>query len=265
MFVELCGVKIYVRQMGEGPDVLLLHGWGCSTDLMEGVAKALADGMRVTLFDFPGHGQSGRPPQPWGVPEFTELTRRLIEHLRIAPCDVVAHSFGGRVTLMLASESPQLVGRVVITGGAGLRVPQTQEGEKRASTYKRLRSAADALGKVPGLSGVADRAREALVQKYGSADYKALDAQMRKTFVKVVNQDLRGCLPGIQAPTLLYWGERDEAAPLWMGQAMEREIPDAGLITVPGAGHFVYLERLNEFTRIVRHFLLEDRKGERKR
>ena len=265
MFIELCGVKIYVRQMGQGPDVLLLHGWGCSTELMEGVAKALSDGMRVTLFDFPGHGQSGRPPQPWGVPEFTELTRQLIEHLGIAPCDIVAHSFGGRVTLLLASEFPQLVGRVVITGGAGLRAAQTEQSEKRSTTYKRLRSAAEALGKVPGLSGVSNRAREALVQKYGSADYKALDAEMRKTFVKVVNQDLHGCLPKIKAPTLLYWGERDDATPLWMGQTMEKEISDAGLITVPGAGHYAYIEHLGEFTRIVRHFLLEDRKGEQKR
>ena len=113
------------------------------------------------------------------------------------------------------------------------------------------------------LSTAADHVREALIQRYGSADYKALDPEMRKTFVKVVNQDLRACLPGIKAPTLLYWGEQDDATPLWMGQAMEKEIPDAGLITVPGCGHFAYLEHLGEFTRIVRHFLLEDRRGER--
>lgn len=263
MFVELCGVKIYVEQRGQGPDVLLLHGWGCSTKLMDGVAEALADGMRVTCFDFPGHGQSGRPPQPWGVPEFAKLTQELIETFKIAPCDIVAHSFGGRVTLMLASTRPQLVGRVVLTGGAGLRAPQDEAGKKRSSAYKRLRSVVDAAGKVPVLSTAADHAREALIQRYGSADYKALDPEMRKTFVKVVNQDLRACLPGIKAPTLLYWGEQDDATPLWMGQAMEKEIPDAGLITVPGCGHFAYLEHLGEFTRIVRHFLLEDRRGER--
>ena len=77
MFLELSGVKIYVQQRGQGPDVLLLHGWGCSTQLMDGVADALAGGMRVTSFDFPGHGQSGRPPRPWGVPEFAGLTRAL--------------------------------------------------------------------------------------------------------------------------------------------------------------------------------------------
>ena len=57
MFLELSGVKIYVQQRGQGPDVLLLHGWGCSTQLMDGVADALAGGMRVTSFDFPGHRQ----------------------------------------------------------------------------------------------------------------------------------------------------------------------------------------------------------------
>lgn len=261
MFLELSGVKIYVQQRGQGPDVLLLHGWGCSTQLMDGVADALAGGMRVTSFDFPGHGQSGRPPRPWGVPEFAGLTRELIERLGLAPCDIVAHSFGGRVTLWLASEHPELVRRVVLTGGAGLRAEPDEKSKARARAYRRLRTAAEALGRVPGLRGASERLREALVQRYGSADYRALDPEMRKTFVRVVGQDLRPCLPRVQAPTLLYWGESDEATPLWMGRMMEKEIPDAGLVTVPGT-HFAYLERLGEFTRIVRCFL-EDRKEER--
>ena len=82
---------------------------------------------------------------------------------------------------------------------------------------------------------------------------------MRKTFTKVVNQDLSECLPGIQSPTLLYWGENDTATPLWMGKKMEKEIRDAALITVPGASHFAYLEHSGEFIRIVRHFLTEEK------
>ena len=82
---------------------------------------------------------------------------------------------------------------------------------------------------------------------------------MRKTFVKIISQDLTDELPSIKAPTLLYWGEDDTETPLWMGRVMEEKIPDAGLVVEKGAGHFAYLEHNQTFLRIVRNFLLEGR------
>ena len=96
---------------------------------------------------------------------------------------------------------------------------------------------------------------EKLRKKYGSADYNALDADMRKTFVKVISEDLRPLLPKIHASTLLVWGEKDTATPLWMGQAMEREIPDAGLVLFENDDHFAYLHQWPRFVAVVRAFL----------
>lgn len=81
---------------------------------------------------------------------------------------------------------------------------------------------------------------------------------MRKTFVKVVNLDLTDLLPKIKQPTLLLWGTRDTATPLWMGKKMEELIPDAGLVELEDGTHFAYLEQCGKFCTIVRHFLLED-------
>ena len=99
-------------------------------------------------------------------------------------------------------------------------------------------------------------AEEKLRQKYGSRDYNALDEEMRKTFVKVIQLDLADCLPLIRQPVLLIWGDRDTETPLWMGQKMEREIPDAGLVILEGGSHFAYLEQAPRFNAIVRTFLL---------
>ena len=106
------------------------------------------------------------------------------------------------------------------------------------------------------LASLADRAEEAAVQKYGSEDYKALDPELRKTFVKVVNQDLSDCLPRVKQPTLLLWGEKDDATPMWMAQRMEKEIPDCGLVVLQGGTHFAYLEQIGRFSLITRQFLL---------
>ena len=245
----LCGPE-------NGKKVVLLHGWGCSMQLMQPVADALCQQLRVLLVDFPAHGGSGRPPQPWGVPDFAEALAQLLRQLAFVPCSAVAHSFGARVALYLAAEQPALFSRLVLTGAAGLRKPSTGEADKRSRQFQQIKKLTGALRGTRVLAPLADRAEEAAVQKYGSEDYKALDPELRKTFVKVVNQDLSGCLPRVKQPTLLLWGEKDDATPLWMAQRMEREIPDCGLVVLQGGTHFAYLEQIGRFCLITRQFLL---------
>lgn len=254
---NVCGAQVHYEIIGEGTKhVVLLHGWGCDGKLMAPVAQALADGARVLSIDFPAHGASSRPPEPWGVPEFAACVRELLIQEDFLPCAVVAHSFGGRVTLWLASEYPDMFTRIVLTGAAGIPGRPTEEGKKRAATYKRLRGLCEGVKKMKVFGSLPEKAEEALRQKYGSRDYNALDAEMRKTFVRVVNQDLSPCLPRIQQPTLLLWGTQDTETPLWMGQQMEKEIPDAALIPLEGGSHFAYLEQAARFNAIVRNFLL---------
>ncbi len=253
------GTTIHYEEQGQGSHrVVLLHGWGCDTKLMKPIADALSGEMRVLSLDFPGHGQSGRPPEPWGVPEFASATRKLLEQLDFLPCSVIAHSFGGRVTIQLASEAPALFEKLVLTGAAGIRPPQTEEGRRRSEQYRRLRKLCDGLKKARIFGKLPERLEEQLRRKYGSRDYNALDAEMRKTFVKVISLDLTDRLSQIQQPTLLLWGDRDTETPLWMGQKMEKLIPDAGLVVLEGGTHFAYLEQAPRFTAIVRHFLMEE-------
>ncbi len=257
MLITLNGARVYVEQHGgEGPNVLLLHGWGCSTELFAPVVERLSPRMRLTVPDFPGHGRSGRPPEAWGAEDFAEMAAQLIRALGIEGCHVVGHSHGGRVALILAAEPPALVGRLVLTGAAGLHAEPTDEQKRRQDAYKRLRGVYDALDKVKIFGPLPEKLRESLRRKYGSRDYNALDAEMRQTFVKVVNYDIAPLLPKIRASTLLLWGDNDTETPLWMGQRMEKEIPDAGLVVLRGGTHYAYLEKIDEFCRVTAHFLL---------
>ena len=86
------------------------------------------------------------------------------------------------------------------------------------------------MAKIPLFKSLTDRIGEALVQRYGSPDYAALDSEMRKTFVKVISQDLSEYYPRFSHSTLLVWGRQDTETPLWMGKKMEEWIPDAGLV-----------------------------------
>lgn len=253
------GVNAFYERAGDtGPRVLLLHGWGCDSTLMAPVADQLKDCCQTLRIDFPGHGRSGRPPEPWGTEEYAAWTEALVRELDFFPCAVVAHSFGGRVAVRLAAARADRFPRMVLTGAAGLRKPPSEEAKKRGEAFQRWKKGARALGKIPGLKGVGQQMENALRRKYGSRDYNALDAEMRQTFVRVVNEDLTELYPKIRASTLLIWGDADTETPLWMGKEMEKLIPDAGLVILEGGSHFAYLEQIQRFNTIARHFLKED-------
>lgn len=259
MEIMAAGARVHYTLQGQGARrVVLLHGWGCEIKLMQPVADALCQEMQVLAIDFPGHGQSSRPPAPWGVPEYAACLREVLGQLNFAPCAAIAHSFGARVAIQLASEAPETFTRLILTGAAGIRKPPTEAGKKRAEQFRRLKGLCESVKKMKVFGPLPDQMEAALRKKYGSADYNALDEEMRKTFVKVISLDLTDRLPMIAQPTLLLWGDQDTETPLWMGRKMEEMIPDAGLVVLEGGTHFAYLEQRQRFCTIARHFLLED-------
>lgn len=80
---------------------------------------------------------------------------------------------------------------------------------------------------------------------------------MRPTLVKLVNEDLTGLLPRIQAPTLILWGSRDEEVPRSAMETMHARIPQSRLVVLEGAGHFPFLDAPEECCRRLRDFLQE--------
>ena len=256
MLLTANGASVYCEQMGEGSrQVLLLHGWGCTTEHFRPIMQAMEKDYRMTVIDFPGHGKSGRPPKPWGVSDYADCVVDVMDQLGIEKCHLIAHSFGGRVSLHLAANRPERVGKMVLTGCAGLKKPQTEEQKKRSADYQKKKKTLQGLEKLPFFGKMAEKALEKLRKQYGSADYNALDADMRQTFVKVISEDLSHLLPKIQASTLLVWGEKDQDTPLWMGQKMEKEIPDAGLVIFENDDHFAYLRQWPRFVKVIRAFL----------
>ena len=174
---KINGTEIAYRIEGEGENrVLLLHGWGCDMKLMQPVADALKTDHRTLAVDFPGHGESGRPPEPWGVPEYAACLRELLDRLSFLPCSVIAHSFGARVAAWLEAEEPGIFHRIVFTGGAGIRPKPSEESKARTARYKKLKGYCETAKKIPLLGRAAENMEEKLRQKYGSRDYNALDA-----------------------------------------------------------------------------------------
>lgn len=250
--------RVHYERQGRGKPLLLLHGWGGKIESWLPVTRDFRGQREVVALDFPGFGRSPEPPEAWSVTEYMELTAALVRQLGIEGADVIAHSFGGRVAILLAAAYPELVGKLVLTGCAGLIPRSTPKKRARARLYRALRGLAESA---PARALLGEKRvsalREALIQRFGSADYRALTNGMRRTFNRVIQQDLAPHLPKIKSPVLLIWGAKDSETPLWMGKLMEQEIPDAGLVVFEDAGHFAYLDRYGDFQVIVRKFLEE--------
>lgn len=78
---------------------------------------------------------------------------------------------------------------------------------------------------------------------------------MRAIMSKVVNEDLTPLLSSVSKPTLLIWGENDTATPISDAKKMEQLIPDAGLVSFPGCGHYSFLENPIQFKAVLNSFL----------
>jgi pimeloyl-ACP methyl ester carboxylesterase len=239
--IQLMNLHIYYKTYGAGPNVLLLHGWGASIDLYQGLLDRLAQHFTVYALDMPGVGRSDEPPEAWCVDDYVDLVSAFIKEMGIKKTHLIGHSFGGRVItkMMNRPERPAEVDKIVFIDAAGIKPKKKLKTKIKVASYK----AAKVIFNNPVMHFLYPDYLENMRKRNGSADYNAASPVMRATLVRVVNEDLKELLPGIDRPTLLIWGENDPTTPLKDGQEMERLIPDAGLVVAKGAGHFSYLEQ----------------------
>ncbi|MDQ4024946.1 MAG: alpha/beta hydrolase [Actinomycetota bacterium] len=252
--VEVRGQRTRLVDLGAGSGagaggepVVVLHGWGGRVESMAPVVSCLAGPRRVLSLDLPGFGESPAPVTAWGTAEYAEFVAAVLAGAGVTRGDFVGHSFGAKTSLYLAATAGPLVSKLVLAASSGLRTPP--------SLKARAKRAASRAGRAAGRVGPPGRAlRDALYRRIASEDYRNA-GPLRPTFVKVVNEDLAPLLPRVAVPTLLVWGTEDDAVPLSHARAMERAIPDAGLVLFEGAGHFAYLDEADRFCAIVRNFL----------
>ncbi|MBR4691956.1 MAG: alpha/beta hydrolase [Oscillospiraceae bacterium] len=246
MVVEVQGIPVNYIVCGEGPETaVILQGWGTKLGLYRDLAEHLGRTMRVFLPELPGFGETPEPPEAWDAEDYAAFVLKLLEALDVEKTHLIGHSNGGRIMLVLASEKRKAdFGKLVFMDAAGVVPRPTAKKKLRTFTYK--------LGKL--FLSPFPAALERFRQKRGSADYRAASPVMRATLVKLVNRDLTALMPSIPNPSLLIWGEKDADTPLWMGRVFEEKIPDAGLVTVPGAGHYAYLEQPGFVFRVLDSF-----------
>lgn len=252
--IDIDGLKVNYDETGpaDAPAVILMHGWGCQWSTVDSIAKILNPKMHVYNVDLPGHGKSDEPPVVWGVEDFTKLIEKFITKLNIKNPSLIGHSFGGRIAILLSSRHD--IKKVVLVDAAGIKPRRNPKYYIKVYSYKvAKRILPIILGKKFG-----NKALEKWRGKAGSSDYRNSSPMMRAVMSKCVNEDLKKVMPNIKASTLLVWGENDTATPLSDAHAMEKLIPDAGLVNFPGCGHYSFLDNPLGFKAVIKEFFKKE-------
>ncbi len=238
MFKKIRNIKINYLQYGKGEDVVLLHGWGQNIDMMKPLGDNLSDHYRITIIDLPGFGLSKEPVYALSIFEYADIVYELLKELKIDNPIMMGHSFGGRISIVYASKYK--VSKLVLFGSPCVR-----------HEYKSIKQTIlKKLKKMKILSPLVN-----IMKKHiGSVDYRNATPIMRDILVKTVNQDLSENAKKIKCPTLLIWGDNDEAVPVSEARELEKLLPDGALITLPGT-HYCYLENLNQVVNIIYNFI----------
>ena len=268
------GLKINYYEAGQGPPVLLLHGFGACAYTWRFIIPPLAADHRVITMDLKGFGLSDKPADDrYAIDDQAEIIAAFIRSQDLKDAVLVGNSMGGGVALLtyfkFKGESPGRIKSLVLIDSAG---------------YDQKLPWFIAILRVPGLAQISTglvppRTTAQLVLKKCFYDQAKVSEEMIDTYAyylglpgarealirtarKVVPADLAEVsarFKTIAVPVLVLWGAEDQVVPLKVGRYFKRDIPGAELVILPRCGHLPQEEEPGETVRIVKAFLEKQR------
>jgi pimeloyl-ACP methyl ester carboxylesterase len=248
-------VKVIVQDIatnyedeGQGPVLLLLHGWGNTLNYYDSLCSELKE-FRVVRLDLPGFGSSEIPRSAWNVEMYARFVAQFCEKLHLEPKAMIGHSFGGRIITKGVGQKILHPEKIILIASAGVADRQTLRNALYAGIAK--------MGKVilaPLPTSLYQRAREKLYAQTGS-DYLTTGT-MSETFLLTIREDLSVDATAITIPVLLVWGLNDLVTPLQEGKRLNTLIRNSKLCVISNAGHFVHQEKPAEVAQLIKDFLV---------
>ena len=235
------------QRHGRGRQLLVLHGWGDDSRSWQVFAKQLSRSYEVVLVDLPGFGGSEAPKSAWGLTEYATFVADFAAKAGLKPYAILGHSNGGAIALRAAAQRLLLPDKLILLASAGIRESSNRK------TALRLLAKAGKLAAAPLPSRMRQKLRRSLYRAAGSD--MLLAEHMQETFKRVVGEDVRADASSVTIPTLLVYGEDDTATPVRYGQLLADCIKGSRLERVPGAGHFLQVDKPELVGQLIREFL----------
>lgn len=233
------------------PCILFLHGWQLSGEVWLPIVRYLFDrDYNIYAIDLPGFGRSEMPPADYNLGDYADLVLAFIKKMKMKNIIVVGHSFGGRVAIKLASETPQLFQKLVLADSAGLA--------NKWAPWIRLKIFLAKIFRPAFRLPFIRMARIRVYEMIGAGDYITVADEMKQVFVNVINENLTPLLTKLKGiPTLIIWGEKDKETPVSMALKFRQLIPNSELVILKGAGHLSFFDQPLFFSHALGEFIGE--------
>jgi 2-hydroxy-6-oxonona-2,4-dienedioate hydrolase len=239
-FHRINGLRTFSRVLGEGPEVVLVHGAGVSSDYWLPAQRLLAaEGFRVHALDFPGFGRSEDPPWPPELPRLADHLLAWVDAAVRLPCHLVGQSLGCEIALLAAVEGEAKFPRLVLAAPAGLPELHSLAGEL-------FRAALDAPRETLDLYRV-------ILPAY----FRCGPIRMFRSLLEQRRHMIRHLMPRVAQPALVLRGERDAVVTPERLAAVARLLPNGESATIGGA-HGAHFTHAGEFVSVVAPFLRYD-------
>jgi 3-oxoadipate enol-lactonase len=238
------GQTVKAREFGQGPNVILVHGYPLDGAMWSGVARALSNRFRVFKLDLPGHGENLAAPEG-SVESYADFLEAVLANVQ-GPAGIAGFSMGGYAVLALMKRSPAAVAALALVD---TRAGADDEAGKaaRGVALDAVRAGGPAAiveGMLEKLLSPAGRANEGLVERLRRMILRQKPEALESDLAAMRDRpDSRDLLPRIAIPTLILTGEADVITPPAEGESMAGAIPGARFVLVPGAGHMAPMER----------------------
>ena len=256
---EVHGLRIGYRRAGDGPPLVLLHGYvGDGPGTWKHQLETLSDAFTVVVWDAPGFGASADPPDRFGLDDYADCLAGFIERLGLSRPHVAGVSFGGGLALAFHERHRSIPRSLVLAsayaGWSGSLPPEVVDfrlGQAlRLADLSPERLVDEILPTLFSPGAPSD-----LVAEFASGMLTFHPAGLRATARSFARADLRATLPGIRVPTLLIYGREDTRAPLDVARGLHDAIPGSSLVVIDGVGHLPNIEAPERFDAEIRAFL----------
>ena len=265
--VKLDGRKTHFVKKGQGPPVILIHGFNLDHNTWSENMDVLARYFTVYAVDLWGSGYSTREPLDYGFPLFVEQIRLLMDHLDLGRAHLVGHSMGGGISIAFSVAHPARVGRLVLEGSVGMPRPAT------------LR---ERIFRLPGVPELLLSLPTNLIRRKNLLDFWIHDAEvlteeafndlvgyqkiegttraafsvLRREFFNTLEDDIDR-LGALSIPIMMLWGQHDRLVPIEAGWAMHGRIPGSRFEVFDRSSHMPNFDEPDRFNDLVVGFLQE--------
>jgi pimeloyl-ACP methyl ester carboxylesterase len=245
----VAGGKLHLARAGRGPTLLVLHHDIGTVDRLP-FYDALAARFDVIIPHHPGWGKSERPHWLRHPRDIAAIYQALLADLGVADVSLVGLGFGGWIAAEMASLSPTQFRRLVLVGPMGIKPPEGDIMDQAIHSYIAY-----------PMAGFHDEG--AFKRIYGDVSTDQLEAwdiaremSFRTAWKPYMHsQTLPHLLGGVRTPALVVWGAEDRIVPRSAGDAYKAALRDAKLTVLPGAGHYVEMEKPAELAKLVTDFV----------